>query len=641
MSRKVGVTLDVADSKINSVRIYTTFPGSNDCRLIARKTVSARQFDVDIYGNRDYVFVEFLDGADKVVSGKYVDINDDRLSITESRARSRAMSTATAGENLTAGMNSWPGVGDNDLGLSGSIKDVLISDMRRLSGDYSEYSDDIFRFSDIWNLVGRGAVFQESAIVDDRCILTRYADEFKVKNGASLTTQNETDIVINYFYGCTEKQDAFGYFYYPKDATPAEIGSATKYVLINDATPGNHISFGPLDVDTDLSTKLLEYLNNYNINEGGSYSELFQSDLNQPVSTHRFRLTYFDENGVAQEKFPEGYTISFFGVINTSTEDVQSWPYCIRFSLPWMNELNAFTHETCHADKCEYSEKKPAYNFITYLWGDRVIVGFEDEGGDDDFNDIMFYVEGDFDKSKLTRITDDANHIKPQGCLLAAEDLGAADDWDFNDLVVGVAVEDKDDGTKIVTVDPLAAGGTLPIHLMYTDKEGNNYFVGPEFHSWFGVSETTMYNTGAQATQPTTRVKFEVPSTFSMSPDTKDGSNMGGFWVLVDRDGEYASANDAYVLAPAPAALSGTSIQPPTSVDNGESTVPYMLCLGADWHWPRERVNINDAYVGGFASWVSDPVYNWYVTGHANSVAMDKITLKPGESPSSVIGPVE
>lgn len=638
VSQKVGVTLDVADPKISSVRIFTAFPGNKDCRLIARRSVSAHEFDIDIFNSNDYVYVEFLDGNDEVISGKYVNLSGDRLTIKDDRAASRAMGIAERGkENLVGeSMNTWPTVGANTLGFKEGdpIKNALVGDLRLLSGNFDEVSDHDITVGDIWSLVGKGAVFEESAVIDNKCILTRYADAFKVKDGVSYTTQSETDVVINYIYGCTMKWDALGYFYYKKGADEAEIAAATKYVLIEDARPEKNISYKGGE---DLSVPI-----NQNVYSGQLSSE-FQAEFGEFVTTHKFRLTYFDEYGKAHEKFPKDYTIAFFGVISAGSEDggvnYNNWSGLFRFSLPWMNELiKDINHGGCSATQCEYTTKHPAYNFISYMWGDKVLMGFEDEV-DDDFNDIMFYVEGDIDKSKLTRITDDGNHLKPQGCLLAVEDLGATDDWDFNDLVVGVAVEDKDDNTKIVTVDPLAAGGTLPIHLMYTDKEGNNFFVGPEFHKWFDVSTSTMHNTGAQAVQPATCVKFEVPSTFSMSPDTKEGSNMGGFWVLVDKEGEYADANNAYALEEASSTLNGTSILPPTSVDKGESTVPYMLCLGEDWHWPRERKNINAAYDGGFASWVSDPTANWYASGHTNYVIMDLITLKPGESASSVISP--
>lgn len=641
VSQKVSVTLDVADPKISSVRIFTAFPGNKDCRLIARKTVATREFYIDIFNSQDYVFAEFLDGNDNVISGKYVNISGDRLTIKDERAASRAMSLATRGENqsskITGGTTLYNG---NKLGWEGTVKDKLLADVRILTSedDYSEPSSDQFTFGDMWNLVGKGAIFEESAYIDGKCILTRYGDAFKVKEGVSFTTTGATDIVVNYIYGKTVKTDAFGYFYYPEGSSEEVIAKATKYVLIGDATPGNYIYYdGNNSVDQTVGSLMT---GDFDDPKNWAVTQL-NSKCNKPVTTRKFRLTYFDDKGVAQDKFPAGYTIAFFGTLGKPATEMSNWDSGVKFSLPWMADLQPLVHETCGSTNgCDYTGKHPAYNFISYMWGERVIMGFEDEGGDDDFNDIMFYIEGDFDKSKLTRITDDGNHLKPQGCLLAVEDLGSTDDWDFNDLVVGVAVEDKDDNTKVVTVDPLAAGGTLPIHLMYTDKDGKNYFVGPEFHSWFDVSTSTIYNTGVQAVQPSTFVKFTVPSSFSMSPDTESGSNMGGFWVLVDAEGKYADYY-TYELMEAPADLEGNTINPPTSVDKGESTVPYMLCLGEDWHWPRERKNINAAYDGGFASWVSEPSVNWYASGHTNYVIMDLITLKPGERPTSVIVPTK
>ena len=153
---------------------------------------------------------------------------------------------------------------------------------------------------------------------------------------------------------------------------------------------------------------------------------------------------------------------------------------------------------------------------------------------------------------------------------IAAEDLGATDDWDFNDAVFNFSDQIKDLNTenigamgcnttswgprdaepvRVITVTPEAAGGTMPLYITYTGKvakkpeiptgsrataevmysDANNalrqftasmsgiseatYVLGKEIHSWLGAdSYTTMINTGSkrQYLRPEP-VEFAIP----------------------------------------------------------------------------------------------------------------------------------
>lgn len=65
-----------------------------------------------------------------------------------------------------------------------------------------------------------------------------------------------------------------------------------------------------------------------------------------------------------------------------------------------------------------------------------------------------------------------------------AEDLGTIGDWDFNDVVFDVTKDNK--------VVLQAAGGTLPLYLVWKDEK-------KEVHEAFGVPTTTMVNTHASS----------------------------------------------------------------------------------------------------------------------------------------------
>lgn len=188
---------------------------------------------------------------------------------------------------------------------------------------------------------------------------------------------------------------------------------------------------------------------------------------------------------------------------------------------------------------------------------------------------------------------------KSYSWTIAAEDLGATDDWDFNDAVFTFSDQIKDLNTentnadfrqseewgprdaepvRVITVTPKAAGGIMPIYITYTGKAGKlpvipdgtgdtadmmyseanqaikdymsslkysegTHIVGKELHSWLGAdSYKTMVNTGEKyqnlKAEP---VQFVVPVDANL--DLEQGSyiasaknkTISGFAVLVDR----------------------------------------------------------------------------------------------------------
>lgn len=619
------------DPRVTKVRLLTAFPGNDESRLLAEKDINTSEFTFDTPLDLTQVYFQFLDADGNMVNSGYRTLSNGGVYISENASRAATIGTASERENITSSIGGTGYIYDTNspsLNLEeGTVINKLISSAYLLNqeSEFSQSSTNILTLGDMLKLVGPDVIFEESAYKDNKCILERYKDEFHVLNGVELTTNAEDEVIINYIYGNTVKQNVFGYFYYPVGSDYSTILNAPKYVLINNATPGNYNSFDGSSLSSIMSS--IKYyppaVNNY--------------DTSKYITTTEFQLTYYDSEGVPHEKFPANYCIAFF--IGIDGAQSTTWANSVRFSLLWMNNLlpNGTAHEQCNCGGgCSFTGNRPNVNFITYQWGDKLLVGVEDEGTDDDMNDLIFYVKGSFNTTNITKISDDGSNILPSGTMLAVEDLGSSDDWDFNDLVVGVMSQDNADGSKTVRVDPLAAGGTLPIRLMYTEGS-KNYFIGPEFHSWFGVSTSTMVNTGARATQPSTFVTFTAPSTFSMSSDTESGTNMGGFWVLVDKDQNYSSYSE-YEKMEAPEDLVGTVINPPTSLTKDPSlNIPYMLCLTEDWHWPQERKHINVAYGGGFGSWVTTKTFNWYATGHTNTIDKSLLTLKPLDSDQSSI----
>lgn len=239
-----------------------------------------------------------------------------------------------------------------------------------------------------------------------------------------------------------------------------------------------------------------------------------------------------------------------------------------------------------------------------------------------DLNDVVFRVYG-FDKYRpdLPDKPDDGDIIdedepKTPKWIIACEDLGNKDDFDFNDVVFQV---DYTAGESTATITPLAAGGTLETYLCRTGH--TDAHIGNEWHQNFvgGGAHTQMLNTYAgQSMLPGIPFTITVdPDNFRLAPKGEAGyqENMGGFFLEVVKD-------DGAVK----------TITPPVLKETNYSEAPQMILIfepeGKPWCWPKERINIRDAYnsTGNptFLDWVGKNLYdasekggNWseYPTG--------------------------
>lgn len=191
---------------------------------------------------------------------------------------------------------------------------------------------------------------------------------------------------------------------------------------------------------------------------------------------------------------------------------------------------------------------------------------------DNDYNDLMFVLE----PAPVIE-----QHTK-QTWSLAVEDLGTVDDYDFNDIVVTLSHVAGQEETEITA---RAAGGTLPVYLCY-----NGEVLGDEFHEYFFDEQKganglyPMINTQSEGAAAATKT-FKLNKYFSLTEFTK--GYMGGLSIKVGEDGEMYE-----VTPPAP------------------GDAPQMICVPANWKWPKERVRIDTAYPG-FTSWATDNAEQW------------------------------
>ena len=272
---------------------------------------------------------------------------------------------------------------------------------------------------------------------------------------------------------------------------------------------------------------------------------------------------------------------------------------------------------------------------------------------------------------------------------LAAEDLGSTDDWDFNDLVVNIYDITTDltraysnvsaryptpdiIGRKII-VEPRAAGGTMPLYLMYEGEVSRmpdddsplsvlntgfvhgTYVIGTEIHTWLGQPDCSrMLNTGRDDGHTGRAVSFCVPVAKAgtpafdpLAPPQDLGQNnqtMRGFWVLVDKndenyarlmnfeldptplDDEYIGdrlyrrrAESAHAFKPFSGTLGEGTYRVDAPINDGNHIAPQMLMCHYNWRWCIERINIAHAY-SGFSAWVKGERDQWHTTDASSDV---------------------
>jgi hypothetical protein len=143
-------------------------------------------------------------------------------------------------------------------------------------------------------------------------------------------------------------------------------------------------------------------------------------------------------------------------------------------------------------------------------------------------------------------------------------------DYDMNDIVL--KVQENEDGENI-DIKLVAAGATLDLNIrLYTyDESGENgygdsyttlsYNGETEIHKMLGVDAGTMVNTGAGANA--NPITIQIP---------KSGNDPAKLRIAI-----YSVAQGEMRLA-------------------GSGQAPYGVVIPADWKWPRERVNVKNAY---------------------------------------------
>lgn len=412
-----------------------------------------------------------------------------------------------------------------------------------------------------------------------------------MEKGVVYTTKTDkSQINIPMMYGATGHSNIFGYYYYTDGQDPRAVN---RYVLYENAQPNTNIkvdgkAVGNMDLQQMQST---------------------WTD-NSIVTCVNRRAVYFGEdgNGTPTYDFPANVHVGFFIRSATSLTNVGANDQELigesgfAYSDPTLNEkyFNCYTdNSNIVANAKEFwryrgskdssispDNTRGNVKAITWEYNGMKFMGFGDDSGDCDLNDFVCWIDGDFKEEAPIKIITNDIVTKSQSWILACEDLGSTDDYDFNDIVLeitkvdeieqikenGELVKEEYKGSKLV-VKCLAAGGTLPATIYY-----DNNMIG-EAHAMLGESNTgKMINT---TTITNTPIEYVIDK--SIDQNWTLSENKDKFKIVVNSNDNMA----ALIEAPA----------------DGEA--PQMIIVPGDWQWPTERAHIEEAYPD-FKSWNSN-----------------------------------
>lgn len=439
-----------------------------------------------------------------------------------------------------------------------------------------------------YKLFGPGSFFQEylKYYCDGKRKLYNGTEGLKqIEKGFSIDTEGG-EIKMPVIFGATDISDRLGYVYYKDGQDPL---AQPHYILMNDARPQSNIYFNKWKDQAVGNMALADW--------NQAEESLWNIPKNTKIYGTSYKLAFFGENHdqEATYYFPAGYHIVFFVAPyqpytpnDYSNHNGKYEESIYNYSLPELNKRIGHLESNSNTDCPTYipdpnqpwQSARGAIKATAWTFNGQTFLGFED-GTDDDLNDIVFWVQGQYKTPEPPITVPDPDPLpEPQSesWIIACEDLGNTDDIDFNDVVFSVS---HTAGETTAKVTPLAAGGVLPSYIYH---DGNNL---GEIHYLINGAQPNangqypMLNTSSKGT-PGSATNITVPADYSVTNH--------GFTVKVK------DQNESIVLE---------------SAEVG--TAPQMLVLPGEWAWPTERTPIGTAFPM-FVNWskAANTAIDWY-----------------------------
>lgn len=425
----------------------------------------------------------------------------------------------------------------------------------------------------------------------------------KIEQGFSISTTGG-EIEIPFIYGATEKFNQFGYIYYKDGQDPL---SQPHYILIKDARPQSNIYNGGWQ-SSGAAVGNMQLAKWVPMPEKQLHWDFNNDDQ---IYGTKYRLSFFGENHdqTATYTFPAGYHIVFFicpvSYINSESDFGDFNFGDFNYSLPDLNRRIEHCYGNTNSPTYREGDKtsRGAVKATAWKAGGVTMFGFEDGGGDEDLNDIVFWAEGSFTPNDdIVKIEVETTN-ESETWIMACEDLGGSYDYDFNDIVwevrkdyeVSRTTKVENGVTTVETVRTyrggkvrlMAAGGTLPAEIIFDYKS-----LG-EVHQLFGQPAKDVYNIVNVG-----GVMNVAPVNLYIDINEYDDINSIASRFAVRVQGNEGVSH--YVTAP----TKGTA-------------APQIIILPGDWEWPQENMPITTAYPN-FTQWVVDAKWSdWSQTWDA------------------------
>ncbi|MBR1933124.1 MAG: LruC domain-containing protein [Prevotella sp.] len=527
-----------------TVRIFTENPVSGHAQLLGKTQVHGQPTTLllDMLPDATSVFVLAQNADEKPVNG-YLPITDGQVIIGQAQANARATRAASAescpttiGQAVVRTMQN-PSRKENGTGewTNYDFTETLYT----LNNVTMNTDIEPWKASDFRAIFGQNGPFQEW---QDN--LSKYSGEFS--GDVQYVMQDDGPVTMTLNYTVTSGTDLFGYYYWRDGEDPAQ---ARKF-LVTDKAPANYIKISYNGTDYQDLAGNVDYLswNNDNIWTRGT----------------AFRLVYFDAQDRASYNFPKGTHIAFF-------IDHNGYYDFIFNSMSQYNDWTRAYYDAAYHDRA-----------VTYNFRGTTILGFED-WTDFDENDVVFFATGNFKKpidvetGEEPEGDDDIDNIvEPQSWIIACEDLGSTEDYDFNDIVFSVS---HVAGQTTAYITPLAAGGIYPANIVYgsTDLGEVHQLIVPTIQP---SSEGTysLINTITDKGKPGQTIPLTVSEDFTVTCDKAGRGNMGNFAIRV-------------MLPDSRSLVRALTIGAPST-----GTTPQMILVPGNWCWPLERRHIETAY---------------------------------------------
>ncbi len=644
MSSQVEAEINLSGRPGGVATFYTDAPMAPGSQILARTNMSGGVgnvcFDVEPGTERVYVKITDDDGTTVWSGLAYNENGKIRISDTRSRAgecqvtaEALDYSVMRVTDNNLAKMKPYVGqnktweallteLGNQEVDPVDSKVEMPIPNLYALNNfDFSQKTPEftnldiipiVYSYINVDGEEERGIFGNQSDmnIYGGEDNITRYYFKDRILDpDVTMTVRSDGPVTLDMMWRTTEGEMYWGYYYYdPEDeaelyADPKKFfDEVPKYVVFrrNSIDPEHSISGNNGLMEYRYCANWSQHPDVYNPNQQHEGDHVIKDEWENLVSSHAktistnikyfrpsiirstsIKLVYFGEDGKGDSSydFPAGTRIGFFYGSMDNKEKFYLGNAKLNYYL-FHYHIHTMSEYTPDEDPSNHSifAAKYRYNGSNY-------VGFEEGGGDNDLNDLVFRIHNTW-PPEVDLTPKDIPLAQPKEWIVACEDYGSFDDYDFNDIILKLS---HVGGTNELAIKPLACGGTLT-SFVYFGGTADSQLIG-EIHDMLNMPRGVVAGVGGG------------------SPDI-DFSNVATYTYEVDPESSITDIKDRlYFHTEHPDGRDeGTWIGTETS---GDKTLraPQMLLLPTGWCWPVESRHIIDAY-SRFKNWSGNPGEN-------------------------------